>query len=34
VSFPTHDRGEQDKRLLAYLETQIHELSRGRSRPG
>jgi len=34
VSFPTHDRGDQDKRLLAYLETQIHELSRGRSRPG
>jgi AcrR family transcriptional regulator len=32
VSFPTHDRSEQDRRLLEYLETQIRELSRGRSR--
>ena len=27
VSFPAHEHGEHEKRLLAYLEKQMHELS-------
>ena len=27
VSFPAHEHGQQEKRLLTYLEAQLHELS-------
>ena len=33
VSFLTHERGEQDKRLLNYLEGQLRTLARAKHGP-
>jgi hypothetical protein len=34
VSFPAHDHTDQEKRLLNYLEQQMHELSSRRTSRG